>query len=236
MRFSPWSFLWFAACLFGLVFAAPVRSTEVVPLVFVNAVRLGALPCGKYTASATLISGGAEVVSETVWFRVIPPPANRARAEIRNGVLYVGGGVHLNLSSLVQNCTVYGNRVTNSTGTSSGGMLTHAGSSIQNTIPYANKALSNAEWSGGIYGNCCSSVTNGMMGGGNLAANPLVRDPAGGDCRLNGASPCVDAGLNGAWMEPATDLDGRSRLDRYSGIVDIGAYEFVSFGTMIKMQ
>lgn len=146
------------------------------------------------------------------------------------------GGINFSATSTVQNCTIYGNRVTNSSGTSCGGIFMNAGSRIQNTILYANTALSSADWSGGIYSNCCTSVTNGMAGGNNLAANPLLRDPAGGDYRPVGGSPCVNAGLNAEWMASAVDLAFKPRVDPHSGRVDIGAYEFYSMGTIIGVE
>jgi len=146
-------------------------------------------------------------------------------------------GISLGITSTVVNCTLYGNVATNSN-SGNGGLSVGSGSTVINAIMYGNTAHGAAkDWvAGGAFSNCCTSVTNGMTGGGNLAANPLLRDPAEGDYRLTGPSPCINAGLTEAWMGTATDLAGRSRIDRFSGKVDIGAYEFVSFGTMIRMQ
>src|SRR5438874_9942045 len=46
---------------------------------------------------------------------------------------------------------------------------------------------------------------------------------AAGDYHLQPNSPCIDAGLNEAWMFGASDPDGNSRI--VNGRVDIGAYE-----------
>jgi hypothetical protein len=87
-------------------------------------------------------------------------------------------------------------------------------------------------------------------GPGNIDADPLFADPAGGDYRLSGGSPCLDAGDNAAVppdsedldedgdvLEPMPyDLDDNPRFvdDCCTGdtglgappIVDMGAYEF----------
>ena len=76
-----------------------VRSMEVIPLVFVNTVRLEGLPCGKYTARATLVSGDVDEASEATWFRVISAPTKKTRAEIRDGVLYADGKPFFMLST-----------------------------------------------------------------------------------------------------------------------------------------
>ena len=43
------------------------------------------------------------------------------------------------------------------------------------------------------------------------------------------------AAANLSWMDNNMDLGGYSRIDRFSGIVDIGAYEFIPRGTVIKI-
>ncbi|UCD74469.1 MAG: right-handed parallel beta-helix repeat-containing protein [Phycisphaerales bacterium] len=82
-----------------------------------------------------------------------------------------------------------------------------------------------------------SLVQGGWEGDGNIDADPLFVDPDGGDYRLGGASPCIDAGDNTAVPgDITTDLDGNPRfvddpntVDTGFGdppIVDMGAYEF----------
>lgn len=146
-------------------------------------------------------------------------------------------GLSLGVNSTVVNCTVYGNTATNAN-SSNGGLYVEAGSTVINTIMYGNTANGAAkDWAaGGIFSNCCTSVTNNMAGAGNIAANPLLLAPDKGDYRLSGQSPCVNAGLNQPWMDIATDLAGKQRLDGYIGKVDIGAYEYLSSGTLILVQ
>jgi parallel beta-helix repeat protein len=62
-----------------------------------------------------------------------------------------------------------------------------------------------------------------MEGAGDIHADPLFADRRGGDYRLRPASPCVDAGDDGAALPEETDADGRPR--RLGRRVDMGAYE-----------
>ena len=86
------------------------------------------------------------------------------------------------------------------------------------------------------YGGTCADQT-GLRG--NISAHPLfVREPFGdvpGDYRLQGASPAIDAGNNGAPQVPATDLDGNARVfdGNFDGVaqVDMGAYEYTVANT-----
>jgi hypothetical protein len=57
-------------------------------------------------------------------------------------------------------------------------------------------------------------------------------DWTSGDYHLAQGSPCINSGTNCGWMTGAFDLDGHYRLDRYSGLVDMGCYEYIPAGTM----
>jgi len=78
-------------------------------------------------------------------------------------------------------------------------------------------------WTGGGGG-------TGQVGG--IGTEPRFVDPNGVDgvagtaddnLRLQGGSPCIDAGDNSAVVHPARDLDGKVRI--MGGVVDMGAYE-----------
>jgi uncharacterized repeat protein (TIGR01451 family) len=103
----------------------------------------------------------------------------------------------------------------------------------QDATPAIGYSLVEGGWNGpGMY-NLNSMVTNE---GGNIDADPEFVDGGGGNLRLRGTSPAIDAGDNSA-LPPGvtTDLDGEERFvdvlsvgDTGSGtspIVDMGAYE-----------
>lgn len=132
----------------------------------------------------------------------------------------VAGGTYF---SRLNNCTIVGNVATASEGGTRIGFLT-------NCINYFNNAPTNANYSGGtISYSCTDPPTNNMTG--NISADPLFVDAAGGDYRLNAGSPCIDAGYN-ANIPAGPDLAGLPRpLDgNADGVatVDMGAYEFLN--------
>jgi predicted outer membrane repeat protein len=82
-----------------------------------------------------------------------------------------------------------------------------------------------------------SDVQGGYAGDGNLDADPLFVDAAGGDLHLQAGSPCIDTGLTSALPADTFDLDGDSDTSEplpydlegnarvVDGGVDMGAYE-----------
>jgi len=80
--------------------------------------------------------------------------------------------------------------------------------------------------SGPAYGGICDDPT-GLDG--NISADPLFADAAGGDLHLTAGSPSIDAGDNTAPDLPATDFDGGPRIQDGDGdtvaVVDQGAFE-----------
>ncbi len=58
----------------------------------------------------------------------------------------------------------------------------------------------------------------------NITNEPQFVDAVVSNFHLSATSPCIDAGLNEAWMIGGTDLNGRTRIQQ--GFVDMGCYEF----------
>jgi hypothetical protein len=127
----------------------------------------------------------------------------------------------------LDNCTLTGNSASRYGGGASGGTL-------NNCIVYSNAApigpnycdVGN-EWEWGpspILLNYCCTTPLPMNGFGNIDADPLFVDYAGGSLRLQADSPCINAG-NNDYVTTSIDLDGNPRIS--GGVVDMGAYEFV---------
>jgi hypothetical protein len=172
-----------------------------------------------------------------------------------NAASFYGGAMENfdNCSPTVTNCTLtgntadYGGAMENDTSNPSisnsiiwGNLAITAGDEIYNDL--SNPTISYSNILGGLQ-------TGSINGGGNIADDPLfleIPDDGGdgwgdandnyGDLRLQGGSPCIDAGDNTAVpIEKRTDLDGASRfvddptvVDTGNGtapIVDMGAYE-----------
>jgi hypothetical protein len=118
----------------------------------------------------------------------------------------------------IYNCTIAGN--------SSGVRL----SDVYNSIVYFNTVNYDSTCSST---NCCSIPL--PSGGNNITNNPMFMDTNAVNYRLIQGSPCINAGTNQGWMDGAFDLDGRSRIDHYSRIVDMGCFEYIYSGTMITV-
>jgi hypothetical protein len=141
-----------------------------------------------------------------------------------------GGGIHnLSSSPTVTNCTFTGNTASNV----GGGMYSEITSS-----PILTNCILWNDTPDEIYNDVTSTATvtysdvQGVWAGtGNIDADPLFVNAAGGDLRLSSdASLCIDAGDNNAPGLPATDLAGNPRFvdgnRDGTSIVDMGAYEF----------
>jgi hypothetical protein len=148
---------------------------------------------------------------------------------------YGGGVYNCNMS----NCTV----VANSAASAGGGMyVNHASVIIWNSIIYhninGNLAIVSSD-SVVSFTNSCTYPTPSGAGtinwAGSITNDPSFVNTNAGNYRLSQSSPCINAGLNQTWMNGAVDLDGHSRIDRFSGIVDMGCYEYLPAGTMYQM-
>ncbi len=149
------------------------------------------------------------------------------------------GGIYLRATlNRVVNCTVVSNYAT-----SVGGLYVYNNTTIApmiNCIVYDN--------AGGTYSNhyntgtwltwtnCCTAPIDTLSGANNTSADPLWADWAGGDYRLRATSPCLNAGLMLDGLVGTLDLDGRPRVDRMTGRVDLGAYEYTYPGTLFHCR
>jgi hypothetical protein len=86
--------------------------------------------------------------------------------------------------------------------------------------------------------NSCTYPTQSTwtVSSGNITNNPLFVNTNTGNYRLSQGSPCVNAGANAfVTTNMPTDLDSHSRIDKFSGIVDMGCYEYLPSGALITV-
>ncbi len=134
---------------------------------------------------------------------------------VSNYAAIYGGGLYFSSSPcFVENSIIYNN-------TNGGGSI-HSNYYISSSTPKFNY--------------CCTAPSVGVYGAENTAADPAFIDWEAGDYRLSRLSVCVNAGSNQLWMADAFDLDAKARLDRFSGLVDMGCYEYVAHGTMLLIK
>ncbi len=158
---------------------------------------------------------------------------------------YLGGGAYIFAgTSSWFNCTFVKNETVSLLNAGAGIYFSSRESvkgPVANCIFYGNLAASGSNYfigaeSAPAFVNCCAlPLLDGGLNG-NLAADPAFREPAADDYRLAAASPCINTGTNQDWMAAAPDLDGRQRLDRFSRLVDMGAYEYVPRGAIISFR
>ena len=138
----------------------------------------------------------------------------------RNVTWTSGGGIY---GGRIENCTVVSNTVTLAGG-EAGGVYLSSGSTVSNSIVYFNEVSgvhTNLNTTTGVGFSCFTIPDSGTNG--NISADPLFVDLAGGDYRLSDASPCINRG-DSSIVTWSTDLDGNRRVA--GSAVDIGAYEF----------
>ncbi|MBU1734440.1 MAG: hypothetical protein KJ692_04290, partial [Verrucomicrobia bacterium] len=173
-----------------------------------------------------------------------------------------GGGVQMDSYSEANNCLIAGNTnsnqgggaflwhgpislnsctiVGNDSGSSAGGGLQFylTSATLTNCIVWGNTTtLASSNYNGAAtqdFSYVCSGPIK-TPGTGNTGSDPQFVGQATGNYRLTANSPCVNAGTYQSWMTGAADVDGHRRLDRFSGIVDIGCYEYVPKGTLVTV-
>jgi hypothetical protein len=148
-----------------------------------------------------------------------------------------GGGVNVySYSNEVANCTVVGNTSATGSGLFLNSTTTNT-TRILNSIIYSNSAGNVYQNScKGLFVSCCTSSTNGLDGYGNITNLPVLADYASGSYRLASDSPCINRGQNQSWMNGALDLDNHARIDGFSGMVDMGCYEYILQGMIIRIR
>lgn len=158
-----------------------------------------------------------------------------------------GGGLYANhiviSNGSVQSCTFADNESVTGSG---GGIYVNSTNYFINTIVYSNRASSAEDNDVGVYpGSNPASVTNSFhyccttrdlstANQNNITNAPGFVSFAQNNFRLASGSPCINTGTNEAWMAQGIDLDGRPRLDRLSGLVDMGCYEHIPRGTFFR--
>ncbi|MCP4710593.1 MAG: hypothetical protein GY869_18370 [Planctomycetes bacterium] len=155
------------------------------------------------------VKGGAIVNSTSELYSDINPIITNC--SFTHNRADIGGGIYIHRNRpMVTGCIFWGNSATSE------------GDEISNADMHGFAIFSHCD----IAGSFASGVWDTSLGydnGGNIDANPLFVDAAGGDIHLQGASPCVDTGKNSAASLIVEDFEGDIRI--MNGIVDMGADE-----------
>lgn len=166
-----------------------------------------------------------------------------------NYVTSKGGGIRFDyvynpsFPASIHNCTIVNN---SSSGNAPGGLITGTSwtGEVVNVIVYGNSGLGQASNLNVVtigpaaFSNCCIGIAMPFIYGGYNVTNfnPKFVDPPNNNYRLAADSPCINWGITLPWMQGALDIEGRTRVDRFSGIVDLGAYEYMPRGVMVTFR
>ncbi|MFH1476078.1 MAG: hypothetical protein ABIH24_01095 [Verrucomicrobiota bacterium] len=155
---------------------------------------------------------------------------------------YAGGVFAWHGPITLNSCTIAGNDSGISENSKGGGITWYqsTASSMTNCIVWGNlgtggysNIIDVSHVSAPAYSYTCSGPV--QTGTGNTGSDPLYVGQASGDYRLTKYSPCVNVGIYQSWMTDADDIDGHRRLDKFSGIVDLGCYEYIPQGTLVSV-
>jgi hypothetical protein len=143
---------------------------------------------------------------------------------IGNSSNYGGGMDNSSSSPIIINCTFSNNSAINN----GGGMFNSSSNpTLANGILWGNTATNGSQiynYSGSSATITFSDIQGGWAGTGNINANPLFVNAAGGNLHLLHDSPCINAGDPNFIPEPnETDIDGDPRV--IGSRVDMGADE-----------
>jgi len=201
----------------------------------------GSLLCNSIIASNTTVpsynsnNGGGVLLNNGGTVRNCLIMGNRA---------WTGGGVGAaNTANYIENCTIAGNY----SGYAGGGIYAaysggYTGKEVQvnNTIIYSNNSHVGMAYPGNaMFSNCCINATNNIYifyPNNNITSNPAFKNYSGSDYRLTRESLCLNSGMLLSWSLFSTDLDGGSRIDKFSGKIDMGCYESHPRGLMYKAR
>ena len=149
-----------------------------------------------------------------------------------------GWAAYVRTGDRVENCTFAGNDT---------GLQTDNNSTVAvvNVISYsnANNWVQN-DTSVFRFTNSCTTPATLVWDASNTTNPPrfvaygtgLNTNHIPGNYRLAPDSPCINAGLILPGMAAATDLDDRPRIDRLFQRVDMGAYEFMGVGALLRVK
>jgi len=140
----------------------------------------------------------------------------------------LGAGVSVNVSVVIQNCTVVDNA---SSGTGPAGVYATIDSLVVNSVLRGNRSGGEdvfRQQLGGGGGAPVPVAASNVEGApdelGNIDVDPLFVDPVSGDFRLVESSLCIDAGIPLEVAFDQLDLDNGPRIQGASA--DMGAYEW----------
>lgn len=144
------------------------------------------------------------------------------------GVLYSSGSYDY---YQIENCTIAGNRT--ESGAVQGLSVASANNTcrIYNCIVYGNGAAAGDQQltapEAKVFSSCYPEATSGNANG-NISSDPLYKNAAAGDYRLNYASPCLDVAVDRSATCGTLDLVGTTRPQCAKGVSeawDMGCYE-----------
>ncbi len=175
-------------------------------------------------------------------------------AMVRNSLIYtnistVGGGIYIIGGGLIQNCTVLGNKATDASNRG-GGLQVYSGTGyVENCIVWGNYSSGTRSNYYLQQGSVVLWLTNSCVPQSPAATNAFFVDCLDADPKLDdgsaagafGLAPdseCINRGIIRDWMlaADAADLGGRTRVDRFSGRVDMGCYEYLLRGSIFRAR
>ena len=236
---SPEENCWKAVCIQGDDAVATIKYA----LFRYGGGRQAGLHAPSYTYGAVRVTGGNATLEGCTfmdgYWGGIQTTGGRVTAQnclfIGNGgcAVYPDGGEATILNSVIYGCA---GAVGNQKSSGSNGKVTFANCIVDTVTNWENPFVGEL-----VYDHCCfHNRTDGETGcgwagaNGNIALDPLLKDPANGDFRIGDASPCVDSGSS---VAPARDYWGQTRQNvvqnptgQCSGTgryPDIGLYEVI---------